>query len=122
MKSFLDEIIRILNGLILGIACAIVGLFALNWQQFLPAPGNNTVPPAGITSEAGSGMPAGSYLTEEKVRSVVTDHVTKLYPELQVGSITDTGRFFEAKILSKDNVVVRRIGMEKDSGRLIELN
>jgi hypothetical protein len=108
--------------LVLGVACLPVVLFALNWQQFIPAPDNNTASQAALSTNVSNGMLDGSYLTEEQARSIFTNHVTKLNPALQVGRINDAGRFFEAKILSKDNVVVQQLGVEKGSCRLIELN
>ncbi len=61
-------------------------------------------------------------LTEDQARELITQHVTKLNPELTVGPLNDAGEFFEAEILSKDNEVVQIIGVDKRSGRLALLN
>ncbi len=63
-----------------------------------------------------------STITPEKAREIVTDHITKLNPNLEVGSINDAGGFFEAEILSKDKEVIQLLGVDKSSGRLMLLN
>ena len=60
-------------------------------------------------------------LTPEQAREIVSRHVHKLNPNLEVGSVNDSGGFFEAEILSKDKEVVQILGVDKFSGRLMLL-
>ena len=61
-------------------------------------------------------------LSQEQARQIVTTHVRKLNPDLNVGSINDTGGFYEAEVLSKENEVIQLIGVDKFSGRIMLLN
>ena len=60
-------------------------------------------------------------LTPEQAREIVSSHIRKLNPNLEVGSVNDAGGFFEAEILSKDKEVVQLLGVDKFSGRLMLL-
>lgn len=61
-------------------------------------------------------------LTKEQAFEIVSQHVKRLNPDLEVGRINDAGSFFEAEILSRDNEVVQLVGVDKTSGRLILIN
>jgi hypothetical protein len=60
-------------------------------------------------------------LTPEQAREIVSSHIRKLNPNLEVGSVNDAGGFFEAEILSRDKEVVQLLGVDKFSGRLMLL-
>ncbi len=60
-------------------------------------------------------------LTPEQAREIVSSHIRKLNPDLEVGSVNDVGGFYEAEIISKDKEIVQLIGIDKFSGRLMLL-
>ncbi len=61
-------------------------------------------------------------LTKEQAYDVVANHIKRINPNLEVGRISDAGSFYEAEIVSQSNEVVERLGVDKQSGRLILLN
>ncbi len=61
-------------------------------------------------------------LTQEQASEIVSRHVKRLNPDLEVGRINDAGSFFEAEIISKDNEVIQLMGVDKESGRLMLIN
>jgi len=63
-----------------------------------------------------------SAITLEQAQAIVTQHIRKLNPDLQVGNINDAGGFFEAEILSQDREIVQLLGVDKFSGQLLLLN
>lgn len=66
-------------------------------------------------------MAKRSSLTKEQAYDIVANHVNKLNPSLEIGEIKDAGRFFEAEVLSEDKEVVERLGVDKQSGRLMPI-
>lgn len=70
----------------------------------------------------GTNLAAKSALTQEQVREIVTNHIHKLNPSLKVGKINDSGSFYEAEVLSKDDEVIQVLGVDKYSGRLMTIN
>jgi hypothetical protein len=60
-------------------------------------------------------------ITAEQAREIVSSHVRKLNPNLEVGRVNDAGGFFEAEILSTDKEVVQLMGIDKFSGRLMPI-
>lgn len=62
------------------------------------------------------------YLTKEQAYDIVANHVSKLNPSLIVGKINDAGSFYEVEIVSDGNEVIQRLGVDKQSGRLMLLN
>ena len=58
-------------------------------------------------------------LNDEQVHSIVDNHIKKLNPGLKVGQIQDNGGFYEAEILDQNNTVVERLGVDKQTGRLM---
>jgi hypothetical protein len=60
-------------------------------------------------------------LTPDQARGIVSSHIRKLNPDLEVGSVNDAGGFYEAEIISKDKEIVQLIGIDKFSGRLMLL-
>jgi len=61
-------------------------------------------------------------LTKEQALEIVSRHVKRLNPDLEVGRINDAGSFFEAEIISKDNEAVQLMGVDKETGRLMLIN
>jgi hypothetical protein len=61
-------------------------------------------------------------VTKEQAYDIVTSHVKRLNPSLEVGPINDAGRFYEVDILSDKNAVIQRLGVDKRTGRLMLIN
>ncbi|MBW1754420.1 MAG: hypothetical protein JRJ46_15375 [Deltaproteobacteria bacterium] len=61
-------------------------------------------------------------LTQEQAFQIVSRHVKRLNPDLNVGQVNDAGSFFEAEIISKENEVIQLMGVDKESGRLMLIN
>jgi hypothetical protein len=61
-------------------------------------------------------------LTKEQVYDIVANHVSKLNPSLKVGKIDDAGGFYEVEIISDEKEVIQRLGVDKQSGRLMLIN
>jgi hypothetical protein len=53
---------------------------------------------------------------------VVANHVKKLNPDLKIGRMQDEGSYYEAEVLGANGDVVQRLGVDKESGRMILLN
>ncbi len=58
----------------------------------------------------------------DQAKTIVSEHVTKLNPDLMVGNVNDSGGFFEVEVLDKNNEVIQLLGVDKYSGRLVLLN
>jgi len=63
-----------------------------------------------------------SFLTKEQAADLASNHVKRLNPSLKVGQINDAGSFYEIQILNSTNDVVQRLGVDKQTGRLILIN
>ncbi len=61
-------------------------------------------------------------VTKEQAYDIVTNHVKRLNPTLEVGPINDAGGFYEVDILTDKNKLVQRLGVDKQSGRLMLIN
>ncbi|UCD91057.1 MAG: hypothetical protein JSW04_06420 [Desulfobacterales bacterium] len=61
-------------------------------------------------------------VTKEQAYDIVTNHVKRLNPTLEVGPINDAGGFYEVDILTDKKKVVQRLGVDKRSGRLMLIN
>ncbi len=70
---------------------------------------------------SGSLAPSPS-LTKEQAFDIVANHVSKLNPNLKVGKVNDAGGFYEVEIVSDGNEVIQRLGVDKESGRLMLIN
>jgi hypothetical protein len=64
----------------------------------------------------------GPLLTKEQAYDIVTSHVKRLNPSLEVGPINDAGSFYEVDILSDKSELVQRLGVDKRTGRLMLIN
>jgi hypothetical protein len=63
-----------------------------------------------------------SFLTKEQAADLASNHVKRLNPSLKVGQVNDAGSFYEIQILNDANDVVQRLGVDKQTGRLILIN
>ena len=63
-----------------------------------------------------------SFLTKEQAADLANNHVKRLNPSLKVGQVSDAGSFYEIQILNGTNDVVQRLGVDKQTGRLILIN
>jgi hypothetical protein len=63
-----------------------------------------------------------SFLTKEQAADLASNHVKRLNPSLKVGQVNDAGSFYEVQILNDTNDVVQRLGIDKQTGRLILIN
>jgi hypothetical protein len=61
-------------------------------------------------------------MTKEQAYDVVASHIKRVNPNLSIGKIRDAGSFYEAEIVSQNNEIIERLGVDKQSGRLILLN
>ena len=69
-----------------------------------------------------AGNQAANAIGQEKAKSIVKSHVSKLNPDLAIGNINDAGGFFEVEILNKSDELLQVVGVDKYSGRLMLLN
>jgi hypothetical protein len=54
-------------------------------------------------------------LTEKDTEAILRNYIGT-NPNLKVGKIKDKGSFFEGEIVTKDNSLVAKLGVDKDSG------
>jgi hypothetical protein len=87
-----------------------------------PGYGNYTMGP-GYGSCWGNtpGTYEGKSLTQKDTESILKDYVGG-NPNLKVGDIKDKGTYFEGTIVTKDNSLVARYGIDKDTGWVRPLN
>lgn len=77
-----------------------------------------------VPQQRGSAGPIArkSFLTKEQAADLASNHVRRLNPNLKVGQINDAGSFYEIQIINSSNDVVQRLGVDKQTGRLILIN
>jgi hypothetical protein len=63
----------------------------------------------------------GKPVTQKDTEAILKDYVGG-NPNLKVGEITDKGTYFEGTIVTKDNSLVARYGIDKDSGWVRPIN
>jgi hypothetical protein len=61
-------------------------------------------------------------LTQEQAHDVVSNHVKGLNPDLRIGRLKDAGSYYEAEVLGANGDVVQRLGVDKESGRMMLIN
>jgi hypothetical protein len=59
-------------------------------------------------------------LTEKDTESILRNYIGA-NPNLKLGKIKDKGSFFEGEIVTKDNSLVAKLGVDKDSGWVRQL-
>lgn len=89
---------------------------ACNWGS--PG-GQDYVPQRRAPGETAYNVPA---MTKEQAYDLIANHIKRVNPNLAIGKIKDAGSFYEAEIVSESNEVIERLGVDKQSGRLILLN
>jgi len=58
-------------------------------------------------------------LDQKDVKRILKDYLQSRYnPNLKFGEIKDEGSFFEAELLTKDNSLVDKLIVDKDTGRI----
>lgn len=90
---------------------------ACGWGQ---SGGGNYVPER--RGPATGSLSERPFLTKEQAYDVVATHVKRLNPSLQIGQIRDEGSFYDAEILAENGEVVQRLGVDKESGRIMVIN
>lgn len=80
--------------------------------------GSNFVPQRRDSSDYLAGKTA---VTPEQAGEIVSNHISKLNPGLEVGNINDAGGFYEVEILSEDKEILQLLGVDKFSGKLMLL-
>jgi hypothetical protein len=113
----------------------IVALFAFAHSNFLGSGSAFACGGGGSWGSAGGGdyVPqqrglSGSFankapaLTKEQAQDVVANQVKRLNPDLRIGQMKDVGSYYEAEVLGADGNVVQRLGVDKESGRMILIN
>ena len=70
----------------------------------------------------GGGNQGAAAIGQDQAKDIVKSHVSKLNPDLAVGSINDAGGFFEVEVINQSNEVLQLLGVDKYSGRLMLLN
>jgi hypothetical protein len=67
------------------------------------------------------GTQEGESLTQEDTESILKDYIGN-NPNLKVGEIKDKGTYFEGTIVTRDNSLVARYGIDKETGWVRPLN
>ncbi len=62
--------------------------------------------------------PAVSAIGQDKAKDIVQEHVSKLNPNLSIGTVNDAGGFFEVEIVNDAKEVLQVVGVDKLSGRI----
>jgi hypothetical protein len=87
-----------------------------------PGYGNYTMGPGdGYCWGNTSGTEEGKPLTSKDTEAILKDYVGG-NPNLKVGEIKDKGTYFEGTIVTKDNSLVAKYGIDKDTGWVRPLN
>jgi hypothetical protein len=87
-----------------------------------PGYGNYTADPGyGYCGGYTAGIDEGKLLTQKDTESILKDYIGS-NPNLKVGEVKDKGTYFEGTIVTKDNSLVAKYGIDKDSGSVRPLN
>jgi hypothetical protein len=68
-----------------------------------------------------AGTYEGKSLTQKDRESILNDYIGR-NPNLKIGEVKDKGTYFEGTIVTKDNSLVAKYGIDKDSGSVRPLN
>jgi hypothetical protein len=63
----------------------------------------------------------GKSLTQKDTESILENYIGR-NPNLKIGEIKDKGTYFEGTIVTKENSLVAKYGIDKDSGSVRPLN
>jgi len=87
------------------------------WGHMGPGYGGSMMGP-GYEDYCGGGGPATSEqkpITEKETESILRNYIGR-NPNLKVGEIKDKGAYFEGEIVTKDNSLVTRLSIDKNTG------
>ena len=103
---------------------AIIGFALISFTGFDHANACGTGTPGGQDYVPQRRGPTGQLaqrpaLTKEQAFEIVANHIKRLNPSLKVGQLNDAGSFYEAEILSENDELIQRMGVDKLSGRLM---
>jgi hypothetical protein len=87
------------------------------WGHMGPGYGGYMMGP-GYGDYCGGTGPATSeqkLITEKETEAILTDYIGR-NPNLKVGEIKDKGTYFEGEIVTKDNSLVTRLTIDKNTG------
>jgi hypothetical protein len=87
---------------------------ACNWGT----PGGQGYAPQRRLPQDGTAFGAPS-MTKEQAHDLIARHVKKLNPDLVIGPIKDAGNYYAADIMTKDEKIVERLIVDKQTGSLI---
>jgi hypothetical protein len=118
----------VLVGLVVAVGLVLGGVaYAQYWGGYGghmtgPGYGNYAMGPgSGYCGDYTAGTYEGKSLTQKDTESILRDYIGG-NPNLKVGEIKDKGTYFEGTIVTKDNSLVARYGIDKDSGSVRPLN
>jgi hypothetical protein len=118
----------VLVGLVVAVGLVLGGVaYAQYWGGYGgrmtgPGYGNYSMGPGyGYCGGNTAGPDEGKPLTQKDTESILRDYIGG-NPNLKVGEIKDKGTYFEGTIITKDNSLVARYGIDKDSGSVRPLN
>ncbi len=125
----------LLVGLVVAFGVGLAGIASAHWwggyggHMMGPGYGSPMMGPGyrGYMMGPGYGGGCGDYATEGKpLTQKDTEAILKDYvggnPNLKVGEIKDKGTYFEGTIVTKDNSLVSKYGIDKDTGWVRPLN
>jgi hypothetical protein len=114
--------------LVVALGLALGGIaYAQHWggyggHMMGPGYGNYTMGPGyGYCGDNTAGTYEGKSLTQKDTESILKDYIGG-NPNLKIGEIKDQGTYFEGTIVTKDNSLVAKYGIDKDSGSVRPLN
>ena len=116
---------RKVSSFLIGVSfLAVIGFALISFIGFDHANACGTGSPGGQDYVPQRRGPAGPLaqrpaLTKEQAYEIVANHIRKLNPSLKVGQLNDAGSFYEAEILSQNDELIQRLGVDKLSGRLM---
>lgn len=87
------------------------------WGHMGPGYGRSMMGP-GYEDYCGGSGPATSEqkpITEKETEAILRDYIGR-NPNLKVGEIKDKGTYFEGEIVTKDNSLVTRLTIDKNTG------
>ncbi|MDP2647259.1 MAG: hypothetical protein Q8P24_20185 [Desulfobacterales bacterium] len=64
----------------------------------------------------------GSILSKMQVLDIVAGYLKRINPALRIGQVRDAGRYFVAEVLTEAKEIVQRLGVDKQTGRIMLVN
>jgi hypothetical protein len=118
----------VLVSLVVALGLGLGGIAYAHWSGYRghmmgPGYGNYMMGP-GYSGYCWGNTPGtfqGKSLTQEEMESILKDYIGN-NPNLKVGEIKDKGTYFEGTIVTRDNSLVARYGIDKETGWVRPLN